>query len=115
MNLSFDDLIWHDGHLMGLSTFMDKRAVATVRIQAMIYPRADASRRRLLEVTCQAVSRSASTLDMLELQRTHWAGNIVSGALKDGALWLYVTDGFIEVRAARFDWAWLDDPATPSP
>ncbi len=102
----FDELIWQNGHLVGLSTRLDKRSVATVQILAMIYPTADASQRRLVEISCQDVSRVSSTLDVIELRRNHWAGHISQGHLKDDALWLYVTDGFIEVRAQAFAIAW---------
>jgi len=98
----FDRLFWHDGNLIDVSFSVDSKGKSNVLLQALFYKDEQAPHRDRYQIKCEAVSRFNCTLDGEELKSNMFAGNISSGYLKEGALWMYFTDGLLEVRAKRF-------------
>ena len=102
MAKAIDKINWHDGNLVGISTDISAKGKCTVKVMANVYPSEQSPERIPLKIQCTAVSRVTSSIDVTELKNNQWAGNISHGYLKDKVLWIYFTDGFIEVRAEKF-------------
>ncbi|CAN7392202.1 hypothetical protein [Acidovorax delafieldii] len=102
MSKSFDKLFWHDGNLTDVSFSVDAKGKSIVQLQALFYKDEQAPQRQPHQIRCEAVSRFQCTLDSDELKRNMFAGNISNGYLKGNTLWIYFTDGLLEVRALRF-------------
>lgn len=102
MSKVIGNINWHDGNLVGISMGISVKGKCTVKVMANVYPSEQSPERTAVQIHCTAVSRFTSTIDVAELQNNQWAGNISHGYLKDKVLWIYFTDGFIEVRAERF-------------
>lgn len=54
------------------------------------------------QIKCDGVLRFNSTLDATELKNNMRAGNISDGYLKGNTLWVYFTDGLIEIHSKKF-------------
>jgi len=102
MAKAFDQLFWHDGNLLGVSFSIDSKGKSSVQMEALFYKDEQAPRRDKYQIKCEGVSRFSCTLDGEELKTNMFAGNISSGYLKEKTLWVYFTDGLLEVRATRF-------------
>lgn len=81
---------------------IDANGASTVQITGNFYPTENAKVRTAYAVTCEEVSRHTCMLNVNELKKNVRAGNVSSGYLKDKTLWLYLTDGLIEVHAKKF-------------
>lgn len=97
-----DDFLWHDGQLSGVAVTIDAKGASTVQISGNFYPTENAKARTAYAVTCEEVSRHTCTLNVNELKDNARAGNVSNGYLKDKTLWLYLTDGLIEIHAKKF-------------
>ncbi len=102
MSKALANIFWHDGDLSGIAFDIDEKGKSTLRISARLYGNEQAPTRDLFEIICEGVMRFGSTLDAIELKNNKFAGNISNGYLKDRTLWLYFTDGILEVHARRF-------------
>jgi len=102
MRKSLSTLVWHDGNLLGISFAISAKGKSSVVVSALIYSHDQASQREEIKVECEDVSRFCSSIDTVELKNNAFAGNISNGYLKDKTLWLYFTDGFVEIHAKKF-------------
>ena len=102
MTPTLDDLLWHDGNLIALALGLDKQGNATVTLEIDLYPDEQARSRQRRLIECQKVSRFHSTLDLAALKQNLGAGHIANGYLKDKTLWLYFSDGLLEISAKQF-------------
>jgi len=102
MTKALNNLFWHDGNLVDVSFAIDKKGKSFLKISALFYLNEDAPSRDAYQIKCESVSRFNCTLDTTELKNNMFAGNISNGYLKDGALWIYITDGLLEVHAKKF-------------
>jgi hypothetical protein len=71
----------------------------------MLYDSHEAPRRRRVKLTFEGVSNITTRLDFAELSGNRNAGSISYGYIKKDnsksknlVLWLYMTDGFLEIR-----------------
>lgn len=102
MNHALEDFLWHDGLLGGVSLTIDAKGTSNAQITGLFYPTGEAKERTAYAVTCEKVSRYTCTLNLKELKDNAFAGNVSNGYLKDKTLWLYLTDGLIEIHAKKF-------------
>ena len=102
MTPTLDDLLWHDGNLISLALGLDKQGNATVTLEIDLYPDEQARSRQPWCIECQIVSRFHCTLDLAALKQNLGAGHIANGYLKDKTLWLYFSDGLLEISAKQF-------------
>ena len=102
MSRALSNLCWHDGNLVSILFGIDNKGRSTVQIAAQLYKNQEAPNRDAYQISCEGVGRFNSTLDATELKDNAFAGNISSGYLKDKTLWVYLSDGLIEVHAAKF-------------
>ena len=102
MTPTLDDLLWHDGNLIALALGLDKQGNATVTLEIALYPDEQARSRQPWRIECQIVSRFHCTLDLAALKQNLGAGHIANGYLKDKTLWLYFSDGLLEISAKQF-------------
>ena len=102
MSRAFNKIYWHDGNLVDLSFSIDKKGRSSVKMTALFYNDEQASSRDTFQIKCDDVSRFNSTLDAAALKDNMFAGNISNGYLKGSTLWVYFTDGLLEVHAKRF-------------
>ena len=102
MTPTLDDLLWHDGNLISLALGLDKQGNATVTLEIDLYPDEQARSRQPWRIECQIVSRFHCTLDLAALKQNLGAGHIANGYLKDKTLWLYFSDGLLEISAKQF-------------
>lgn len=102
---AIEDLYWHDGTLTEMSFTIDAQGRSTVKITPLLYRDERATSRDLYEITCEGVLRFNGALDAGELRDNMFAGHISNGYLKGNTLWIYFTDGVLEVHAQRFDLA----------
>ena len=102
MSKSLSTLIWHDGNLLGISFTISAKGKSSVTVSVLLYGDDQASKREEFKIECEGVSRFSSSLDAVELKNNLFAGNISNGYLKDKTLWLYFTDGVLEIHAKKF-------------
>ena len=95
-------LHWHDGNLVEVSFSVDAQGLSTAVLKALLYADGQAAQRQAHTIRCDGVSRFQCSVDADELRKNLFAGHIAQGYLKDSALWIYFTDGLLEVRAHRF-------------
>ena len=105
MSKALHNLFWHDGNLLDISFSIDNKGKSALRMTALFYKDEQAPRRDMYVIKCEGVLRFNSTLDTAELKKNMFAGNISNGYLKDNGLWVYFTDGILEVHAKRFSLA----------
>ena len=102
MTKALDNFFWHDGNLIDVSFTINKKGASAVQITALFYKDGQAKGRETYQIKCDGVSRFNCTLDSEELENNMFAGNISNGYLKEDALWIYVTDGILEIHAKKF-------------
>jgi hypothetical protein len=102
MTKKLDDFFWHDGNLVDISFTIDKKGKSSVQLTGLFYKDDQAPSRATYHIKCGGVSRFNCTLDTEELKKNMFAGNISSGYLKENRLWLYFTDGLLEIHAKKF-------------
>jgi hypothetical protein len=102
MRKTINNLFWHDGNLVDVLFAIDKKGNSSLKITALFYKDEQSSSRDPFCIKCEGVSRFGSTLDGDELKDNMSAGNISTGYLKGSTLWIYLSDGLIEVQAKRF-------------
>jgi len=102
MTHALDDFLWHDGLLRGVSMTVDAKGTSITIISGLFYRTEQAKERTAYAVTCEEVSRYTCTLSIKELKDNAFAGNVSNGYLKGKTLWLYLTDGLIEIHAKKF-------------
>ena len=102
MTTTLDDLLWHDGNLISLALGLDKQGNATVTLEIDLYPDEQARSRQPWRIECQIVSRFHCTLDLAALKQNLGGSHIANGYLKDKTLWLYFSDGLLEISTKKF-------------
>lgn len=102
MTKALDNFFWHDGNLIDVSFAIDKEGKSGVQVTALFYRDEKATSRDTYQIRCKGISRFNCTLDFDELTRNMFAGNISGGYLKENTLWLYFTDGLLEIHAKQF-------------
>ena len=101
MTKALDNFFWHDGNLIDISFFIDKKGKSVVQLTALFYKNEQAPSRDKYQIKCEGVSRFNCTLDCAELKINMFAGNVSSGYLKENTLWVYFTDGLLEIHAKK--------------
>ena len=102
MTPTLDDLLWHDGNLIALALGLDKQGNATATLEIALYPDEQARSHQPWLIECQSVSRFHCTLELAALKQNLGAGHIANGYLKDKTLWLYFSDGLLEISTKKF-------------
>jgi hypothetical protein len=102
MSKALSNLYWHDGNLIDISYGIDKNGKSSVQMTALFYKDEQAPSRDMYQIKCEGVLQFNSSLNTTELKSNMFAGNISSGYLKGKTLWVYFTDGLLEVHATRF-------------
>ena len=102
MSKTLNKLFWHDGNLADLSFSINEKGKSFLQMTAFFYKDEHAPDRDKYQIRCEGVSRFNSSLDAVELKNNMWAGNISSAYLKDSTLWVYFTDGILEINANKF-------------
>ncbi len=95
-------IFWHDGNLLDISFAIDAKGKSAVTLSALFYKDEHAPKRESYQIKCEGVSRFTCTLDTAELKSNMFAGNISSAYLKEDTLWVYFTDGLLEIHAKKF-------------
>lgn len=98
----FDHFCWHDGVLVDISFKINQKGNSSVLITGYFYKDDQDPCRKAYQISCKKVSRFNSTLDAIELKDNRVAGNIANGYQKGNTLWLYFTDGILEIHAKKF-------------
>ncbi len=102
MKKSLSTLVWHDGNLLEISFAINAKGKSSVVVSALLYSDDHTSQRTEFKVECEDVSRFSSSIDAVQLKNNAFAGNISNGYLKVKTLWLYFTDGVVEIHAKKF-------------
>jgi hypothetical protein len=102
MTKALDNFFWHDGNLIDVTFTIDKKGQSGVLVTALFYKDEQAPSRDTYKIKCEGVSRFNCTLDSEELKKNMFAGNISNGYLKENTLWVYFTDGLLEIHAKKF-------------
>lgn len=102
MNKSLNDLFWHDGNLIDVTFSIGNKGRSVVQITALFYKDEQAPSRDVYQIKCEDVLRFNSMLDVTGLKDNLFAGNISNGYMKDNTLWIYFTDGLLEIHASEF-------------
>ena len=110
--LSLDEFYWHDGQLQDLAFAMTGPQGACLSLTVWCYPDERASTRERYRLECYALHRYICTLDVQQLTRQQRTGNIVQARFADDRLWLYFTEGLLEVQAGQFHLEALGDAAS---
>jgi len=98
MTRALNKLFWHDGNLIDISFSIDPKGKSIVLLSALFYKDEQAPKREAYQIKCEGVSRFNCTLDASELKNNMFAGNISSAYLKESTLWVYFTDGLLEIK-----------------
>jgi hypothetical protein len=101
MNKSLDNLYWHDGNLSEIKFGITENGKAELILSAGFYKTQNAPERTSYQIRCEGVSRFSATIDAIELKNNAFAGNIANGYVKENTLWVYFTDGLLEVSAKK--------------
>lgn len=105
MSRSFNTLCWDEGNLQQISFTLDKQGEATLVMTLMLYTSDQNRRKAKHQVKCLNVTSFESTIDVQELKKNMFSGNISDGYLKGDTLWVYFTDGLLKVKAKKFTFA----------
>ena len=98
MNSSLDNFMWHDGNIKSLN-YSISNSGATLEIEAEFYSTDKSPKRNNYTIRCDGVTRFNNVIDFVEIINNFSAGSVSNGYLKDNTLWLYLTDGVIEINA----------------
>ena len=88
--------------MISLALGLDKQGNTTVTLEIDLYPDEQTRSRQPWLIECQKVSRFHCTLDLVALKQNLGAGHIANGYLRDKTLWLYFSDGLLEISAKQF-------------
>lgn len=102
MSKALNKLFWHDGNLVDLSFSANGKAKSSLSITVLLYKDDQAPSRETYFVACNDVSKFCCTLDIAELRDNFGAGNISNAYLKNDILWVYFSDGLLEVSAKKY-------------
>ncbi len=102
MTIQIEQLYWHDGNLVELAFTLDSAGHSSVLLKLQLYPEGPATKRSDYQLRCSGISRYHCTLDVAELAINQRFGHIANGYLKQNTLWLYFTDGVLEICAEEF-------------
>jgi len=100
--MDINKVFWHDGLLTSMSLDIDKSGKSKLVLTAELYDDGESAKRNRYKLSCKGVVRSNLALDFIELKDNMFAGNISNGYLKNNTLWLYFSDGMLEVTANKF-------------
>ena len=104
MNTSdFHRLFWHDGLINGVSYQIGQTGIASRVLSLSLYENNNCPERVTYEIYCLGVGDINMRLSTQDLKQNLFAGNISNGYLKERTLWIYLTDGIIEIPAENFD------------
>ncbi len=101
--MDINKIYWHDGILVDVSFQIDEKGKSKLIVVANFYESEQSSKRSRYKLSCLDISKYNLSLDAVELKDNMFAGNISNGYLKNSTLWLYFTDGILEVSAKTFD------------
>ncbi len=102
MSKAFNKLNWHDGQLASVSFSIDAKGKSTATVFASFYTDSETRARSECLILCEGVTRFSTSVDAEELKNNLFAGTISNGYVKANTLWVYVTDGVIEIHAKKF-------------
>ena len=96
-------MYWHDGNLIEVSFHIDGNGESKLIVTGNFYENDQSPKRGEYKILCVDVTKHNLCLDVVELKDNIFAGNISNGYLKGNTLWLYFTDGILEVIAKNFE------------
>ncbi len=102
MNNSLDNFIWHDGNISSLNYSIHKNETS-LEINAEFYSTDESRERDKYTIKCSGVTRFNNVIDFEEIIDNLSAGSVSNGYLKENTLWLYLTDGVIEIHAKNIN------------
>ncbi|GHA14763.1 hypothetical protein [Arenicella xantha] len=102
MNNSLENFIWHDGNIESLNYSVAKTGVSLV-IEGEFYSSSESKQRDKYLITCDNVTRFNNMADFEEILDNLSAGSVSNGYLKENKLWLYLSDGVIEIHAKNIN------------
>ena len=94
--------MWHDGNIKSLNYSINKNGV-TLEIKAEFYSTDKSPRRDDFTIKCEGVTRFNNVIDFVEIIDNFSAGSVSDGYLKENTIWLYLTDGIIEINAKNIN------------
>ena len=98
MTMSLENFIWHDGNIHSLSYSIQSTG-ASLEIEGEFYSSNESNKRDIYKIKCNDVSRFNNIIDFKETLDNFSAGSVSNGYIKDNTLWLYLSDGIIEIQA----------------
>jgi len=102
MSKKLHNLLWHDGNLSSIIFIISKQGKSSLAIEASFYKTEQATSRDNYKITCESVINHNVILNSKRLTENKFAGNISNGYLKENTLWVYFSDGVLEVTANKF-------------
>ena len=101
--MDFEDIEWHDGNLFEAKFETDYKDKSCFVIIAEFYEEPiNATTKERYVITCDGLFSITFNCDVEELFENKAAGNISNGYLKENTLRVYLCDGYLEVKAAKF-------------
>lgn len=102
--MDIEKIEWHDGNLFEAKFETDYQGKSRIVIIAEFYkePINAANRDRYI-ITCNKVISFHFNCDVEELFENESAGNISDGYIKENILRIYLCDGYLEIKAKRFN------------
>ena len=102
MDYSLDSFMWHDGNIFSLNYSINKTG-ASLKIEAEFYSTDKSEKRDKYTIECEGVTRLNNVVNFIEVIDNFSAGSVSNGYLKENTLWLYLTDGLIEINAKNIN------------
>ena len=98
MSNLLENFIWHDGNITALNYSIHKTG-ASLEINAQFYSTIESRERDKFTIKCTGVTRFNNVVDFEQIIDNLSAGSVSNGYVKENTLWLYLTDGIIEIHA----------------
>ena len=101
--MDINKIYWHDGNLIDTCYTISEEGKSKLVLNAYLYESSKASERTKYRLICSGIRRINFGIDAIELKNNAFAGNMSNGYLKKNTLWLYFSDGVLEVVAKKFN------------
>ena len=102
-NIQIDDLHWHDGMVRSVTYELGESGSAVLILSVNLFNNENSQERKQIKIRCFGAGRVNLGLSTKQLKQNLFAGNISNAYLKKDTLWVYFTDGMLEVSAQRFE------------
>lgn len=102
--MDVENIEWHDGNILEAKFEIDYNEKSCFVISAEFYeePINTPNRDRYI-IRCENLKSFNFNCDVEELFGNQSAGNISNGYLKDNVLRIYFCDGYLEIKANKFN------------